>query len=106
MRNIRYPVFDAPEVYFLVIEGGLTLLTDARLPLGRVRENMAGDLSASKLGSALLPCIDFKKPYEGSCLHGRGWKLSVPKESDIARRGGIWAAAEFASMADWVEGCY
>lgn len=97
------PLFNAAEKsYWLVDDTGMTIVTDASLPLGRVRENMQADLAKSARLLVSLPCVHFSASFQGvvgTHVHGRGWMLHKPTDN----RCDLWEMAMFASNADWAE---
>ena len=98
------PLFDACHTHFWAVDGSaLTVVTDADMPLGRVRENMRNDLAAQRCNEVALPCVHSSKSFlgqTGTHVHGRGWKLHSP---DPSGHFGLWGGADYASNADWTE---
>lgn len=80
----------------------VTLVTDADMPLGKVRESMMRDLNAVDRRVRRLPCAEGSYSFQGirgTHVHGRGWKLHVPKDTPL----GLAQAIEIATMRDWMD---
>ena len=100
---ITGPMFTADKVHLWKVDNTpITIITDADMPLGKVREMLAKDLNAYDRNTRDLPCVHCSESFQGvrgTNVHGRGWKLHVPQ----AARIGLMQAVEIASMRDWTE---
>lgn len=96
--------FDAQNTARWIVDGTpITVVTDADIPPGRWRQNMASDLKMQDRGLVTLPCVHWSISFQGKSgthVHGRSWVLHLPREQKTL---GLWQAVEYASTADWTE---
>jgi hypothetical protein len=95
----------------------LTLETDAAMPVGALRRMMTQDLGDYKRGVRDLAYDFHTTSFAGELgtqIHGRGWKLHVPRsahaglsgvrfEASLSHSLALWEAVTCASLADWTE---
>jgi hypothetical protein len=102
MTITELPLFSAESQAFWLVDGTpMTVVSNADLPPGRVRQNMRDNLAQARRLEVSLPCVHLSDSFLGSSgthVHGRGWKLHKPQGS-----GDLWEQAERASLGDWTE---
>ena len=96
--------FHAQNVAYWRVDGSdLTLVTDADLPLGQIRQRMVKDAAANSRAEISLPCVHWSNSFlgeSGTYIHGVSWKLHKPKTFD---KMDLWQSLDYASLADWTE---
>lgn len=97
-------ILDGDRVNYWNVDGtSLTLVTDADVPLGLVRENMRQDMAREKHTEGTLRRLHQNQSFQGICgtqVYGQGWKLHMPDgDSHIP----LWEAVRLACVAEWSE---
>jgi hypothetical protein len=96
------PLFNAKNRAYWIVDGTtMTLITDADIPLGRIRRAMLDDLAAAARFELALQCIHWSDSFQNVCgtqIHGHGWLLHK-----LRATGGLWEQADLASHSDWTE---